>query len=99
MTVRLIHGRYGVEEKIGAERCELRGRYVTLRNGSRTWDTHLGTVELKSSKLRQGSFLPSLLVPRTRAEQALAAVIQEAYVKGVSTRKVDDLVRALGKVM
>ncbi|AEJ44882.1 IS256 family transposase [Alicyclobacillus acidocaldarius] len=85
-------------EKIGAERYERTESRVTQRNGSRsrTWDTRLGTVDLKIPKLRQGSFFPSLLEPRRRAEQALAAVIQEAYVKGVSTRKVDDLVRALG---
>ena len=85
-------------EKIGAERYERTDSRVTQRNGSRsrTWDTRLGTVDLKIPKLRQGSFFPSLLEPRRRAEQALAAVIQEAYVKGVSTRKVDDLVRALG---
>ncbi|WP_206886218.1 IS256 family transposase [Alicyclobacillus mali (ex Roth et al. 2021)] len=85
-------------EKVGAERYERTESRVTQRNGSRsrTWDTRLGTVELKIPKLRQGSFFPSLLEPRRRAEQALAAVIQEAYVKGVSTRKVDDLVRALG---
>ncbi len=75
-------------EKIGAERYERTESRVTQRNGSRsrTWDTRLGTVELKIPKLRQGSFFPSLLEPRRRAEQALAAVIQEAYVKGVSTR-------------
>lgn len=85
-------------EKIGAERYERTESRVTQRNGyrSRAWDTRLGTVDLKIPKLRQGSFFPSILEPRRRAEQALASVIQEAYVKGVSTRKVDDLVRALG---
>jgi putative transposase len=56
----------------------------------------VGTIELKIPKVTQGSYFPSLLEPRRRAEKALASVIQEAYVKGVSTRKVDDLVRALG---
>uniref|UniRef100_UPI003571324C transposase n=1 Tax=Alicyclobacillus sendaiensis TaxID=192387 RepID=UPI003571324C len=60
-------------EKIGAERYERTESRVTQRNGSRsrTWDTRLGTVELKIPKLRQGSFFPSLLEPRRRAEQAL----------------------------
>ena len=87
-----------VSSKIGAgpyERSESRTAY---RNGyrTRTWDTRVGTVELKIPKLTAGSYFPSLLEPRKRAERALQAVIVEAYVKGVSTRKVDDLVRALG---
>ena len=70
------------------ERYERTESRVTQRNGyrSRAWDTRLGTVDLKIPKLRQGSFFPSILEPRRRAEQALASVIQEAYVKGVSTR-------------
>jgi putative transposase len=85
-------------EKIGAERYERTQERTTQRNGyrKREWNTRLGTVELKIPKLRQGSFFPSILEPRRRAEQALTTVIQETYVKGVSTRKVDDLVRALG---
>src|SRR5581483_11239673 len=84
--------------QIGAglyERTEARTAY---RNGYRTrsWDTRVGTVELRVPKVVPGAFFPSLLEPRRRAERALASVIQEAYVKGVSTRKVDDLVRALG---
>jgi len=63
---------------------------------TRTWDTRVGTVELRVPKTAPGSYFPSLLEPRWRAERALAAVIQEAYVKGISTRNVDDLVRALG---
>ncbi|WP_067929719.1 IS256 family transposase [Alicyclobacillus shizuokensis] len=84
--------------KIGAERYERSEERTTQRNGyrSRPWDTRLGTVELDIPKLRKGSFFPSLLEPRRRSEQALTAVVQEAYVNGVSTRKVDDLVRALG---
>jgi transposase-like protein len=87
-----------VSTQIGAglhERSEGRTAY---RNGyrSRTWDTRVGTVELRVPKIAPGIYFPSLLEPRRRAERALAAVIQEAYVKGISTRKVDDLVRALG---
>ena len=83
---------------IGAEpyqRSEARRNY---RNGyrQREWDTRLGTLELQIPKLRQGSYFPSFLERRRRTEEALAAVIQEAYVHGVSTRKVDDLVRKLG---
>jgi putative transposase len=68
------------------------------RNGyrERAWDTRAGTVELKIPKLRQGSYFPGFLEPRRTAEKALAAVIQEAYVQGVSTRSVDELVRAMG---
>jgi transposase-like protein len=87
-----------VSTQIGAglyERSEDRAAY---RNGyrSRTWDTRVGTVELRIPKVAPGIYFPSLLEPRRRAERALAAVICEAYVKGVSTRKVDDLVRAMG---
>ena len=62
----------------------------------RTWDTRVGTIELAIPKVRPGTYFPSLLQPRRRAEHALLAVVQEAYVHGVSTRKVDDLMRALG---
>src|SRR5690606_40917147 len=60
------------------------------------WETRVGPVNLRIPKLREGSYFPSLLEPRRRAEKALVAVVQEAYVHGVSTRKVDELVRALG---
>jgi len=69
------------------------------RNGYRTrpWDTRVGTIELAVPKLRRGVYSPEfLLVPRRRAEQALVAVICQAYVEGVSTRRVDDLVKAMG---
>ena len=68
------------------------------RNGyrSRAWDTRVGTMELRIPKLREGSYFPSLLEPRRRSELALLAVIQQAYVEVVSTRRVDDLVKALG---
>ncbi len=71
---------------------------TTQRNGrrDRTWRTRLGTVQLAIPKLRQGTYYPSFLEPRRRSEHALSAVIQEAYVLGVSTRKVDDLVQTLG---
>src|SRR5262245_1793435 len=62
----------------------------------RVWDTRTGTVELKIPKVRAGSYLPAFLEPRRTAEKALAAMIQEAYIQGVSTRSVDELVRTLG---
>ena len=73
-------------------------RRLTSRNGyrDRRWDTRVGTIGLAIPKVRDGSYFPSLLEPRRRAERALLAVVQEAYVLGVSTRRVDDLVRALG---
>ena len=83
---------------IGAERHERTGERTAYRNGSRTrtWDTRMGTIELAIPKVRPGTYFPSLLQPRRRAEHALLAVVQEAYVHGVSTRKVDDLMKALG---
>lgn len=83
---------------IGAERHERTADRTAYRNGTRTrtWDTRMGTIELAIPKVRPGTYFPSLLQPRRRAEHALLAVVQEAYVHGVSTRKVDDLVKALG---
>jgi len=77
------------------ERSESR---LTYRNGyrEREWDTRVGTVDLHIPKLRQGAYFPSLLEPRRRHERALLAVVQEAYVHGVSTRAVDSLAEALG---
>jgi len=71
---------------------------LTHRNGyrERRWDTRVGSVALAIPRVRDGSYFPSLLEPRRRAERALLAVVQEAYLGGVSTRRVDDLVRALG---
>ena len=87
-----------VSSRIGAEYGERCPERVTQRNGyrSRAWDTRVGTMELHIPKLREGSYFPSLLEPRRRSERALLAVIQQAYVEGVSTRRVDDLVKALG---
>src|SRR6478752_6948092 len=69
------------------------------RNGyrERAWDTRAGRIDLEIPRLRKGSYFPSFLAPRRTAEKALTAVIQEAYVQGISTRSVDDLVRAMGR--
>ena len=71
---------------------------LTHRNGyrERAWDTRAGRIDLAIPKLRKGSYFPSFLEPRRTAEKALTAVIQEAYVHGISTRSVDDLVKAMG---
>src|SRR5215212_4156195 len=87
-----------VAQHVGAERYERALTRTGERNGyrEREWDTRVGTVALRVPRVRDGSFFPSLLEPRRRAEKALVAVVQEAYVQGVSTRRVDDLVQALG---
>jgi putative transposase len=87
-----------VSMQIGAEYGERTPTRTTQRNGyrPRRWDTRVGTVELQIPKLREGSYFPTLLEPRRRSERALLAVVQQAYVEGVSTRRVDDLVQALG---
>ena len=87
-----------VSARIGAKHGERSPDRLTHRNGyrSRAWDTRVGTMELRIPKLRDGSYFPSLLEPRRRSERALLAVIQQAYIEGVSTRRVDDLVKALG---
>jgi len=87
-----------VSERIRATLHERTPDRTDYRNGyrPRRWDTRAGTIDLRIPKLRQGSYLPAFLEPRRRSEQALLAVIQQAYVEGVSTRRVEDLVQALG---
>ena len=87
-----------VGARTGAGYGEKSPTRLVQRNGhrERDWQTRAGTVELRIPKLRKGSYFPSFLEPRRMAERALTAVIQEAYVQGISTRSVDELVRALG---
>jgi len=87
-----------VDGRCGAVYGERTPARVNSRNGyrDRTWETRAGTVDLRIPKLRQGSYFPPFLEPRRTAEKALAAVIQEAYIQGVSTRSVDQLVQSMG---
>jgi transposase-like protein len=87
-----------VAARTGADYGEKNPERLVQRNGyrERDWQTRAGTVELKIPRLRQGSYFPSFLEPRRVTEKALTAVIQEAYIQGVSTRAVDDLVQAMG---
>jgi len=87
-----------VEQETGAAKNERSPDRKTHRNGyrERLWETRVGEIDLRIPKLRQGSYFPSLLEPRRRAEKALLAVVQQAYIEGISTRKVDDLLQALG---
>jgi putative transposase len=88
-----------VSELIGAERGERRPEdRATHRDGyrARRWDTRASEIELQIPKIRPGSYFPSILEPRRRSEQALLAVVQQAYVCGVSTRRVDQLVETSG---
>src|SRR4051794_32557691 len=82
----------------GAAYGEKSSERLAQRNGyrERAWETRAGTVELRIPKLRKGSYFPGFLEPRRLAEKALTAVVQEAYIQGISTRSVDDLVKALG---
>jgi putative transposase len=87
-----------VEARTGAAKGARTPMREVQRNGyrDRDWDTRAGRIALEIPKLRKGSYFPGFLEPRRTAEKALVAVIQEAYVHGVSTRSVDDLVKAMG---
>jgi transposase-like protein len=87
-----------VGSKTGAAWGEKSAERLAQRNGyrDRVWETRAGTIELRIPKLRKGSYFPGFLEPRRLAEKALTAVIQEAYIQGISTRSVDDLVKAMG---
>jgi len=87
-----------VDNACGASHGERNPERANSRNGyrDRPWETRAGSIALRIPKLRQGSYFPPFLEPRRTAEKALAAVVQEAYVQGISTRSVDDLVQAMG---
>jgi putative transposase len=87
-----------VTQHVGASRYECTAERRGERNGSRErrWDTRVGSITLQVPRVREGGYFPRLLEPRRRAERALVAVVQEAYVQGVSTRRVDELAQTLG---
>ena len=86
-----------VDQLCGAEAHERSDARVNRRNGyrPRRWETRAGAVNVQIPKLRKGSYFPEFLEPRRASEKAMTAVIQEAYIQGVSTRSVDDLVKAM----
>jgi len=85
-----------VSAQIGAEHSQRNPERTTHRNGyrARDWDTRVGTIDLQIPRVREGSYLPSFLAPRRRAERALAAVVAQCYVEGVSTRRVEGIAQA-----
>ena len=87
-----------VDQLCGAGAHERSGERVNHRNGyrERRWETRAGAVDVQIPKLRKGAYFPEFLEPRRASEKAMTAVIQEAYIQGVSTRSVDDLVKAMG---
>jgi len=89
---------FEIEQRCGAEYGERSDDRSNIRNGyrDRLWETRAGSVDLRIPKLRRGSYFPGFLEPRRTAEKALVAVVQEAYIQGVSTRSVDELVKAMG---
>jgi putative transposase len=89
---------FEIEQHTGAEYGERTGERSNSRNGyrDRLWETRAGAIDLRIPKLRRGSYFPAFLEPRRTAEKALIAVVQEAYIQGVSTRSVDALVQSMG---
>ncbi len=89
---------FEVEQRTGAEYGERSIDRNKSRNGyrDRLWETRAGSIDLRIPKLRRGSYLTAFLEPRRTAEKALVAVVQEAYIQGVSARSVDELVKAMG---
>ncbi len=89
---------FEIEQRCGAEYGERTDERSNSRNGyrERLWDTRAGSIDLRIPKLRRSSYFPGFLEPRRTAEKALVAVVQEAYIQGVSTRSVDELVKAMG---
>src|SRR4051812_15050201 len=87
-----------VSQHLGAERHERTAERSGQRNGyrEREWDTRVGTIGLRVPRVRDGSYFPAMLEPRRRTEQALVAVVGDKFVKCVSSRKVDEMVKALG---
>jgi putative transposase len=89
---------FEIEQRCGAEYGERTEERLNSRNGyrGRLWETRAGSIDLRIPKLRRGSYFPGFIEPRRTAEKALVAVVQEAYIQGVSTRSVDELVKAMG---